>query len=256
MSKTNIATEIRRQAYIERLASENARLTAENSALRRRLALTKRADEDNPAQPVPEPAPEAPAATTDETKIPDKDTEPTTPGGEIPPESAEHTVDVTEAGGVDPADPATQQEVTSPVADGVDHAIEDVRTEVDVNHDAETIGENFATGDWANVTARRVKQASENARNRNFACLRLARLRIQAGIAQGDDLELAMQIEASSIKPEAIRAEIESLTKVVGARGQAPGRPRQATAGRAAPSLASRPAPLTGQTDDDAYAFV
>jgi hypothetical protein len=89
------------------------------------------------------------------------------------------------------------------------------------------------------------KQASAN---HDFAtCMRLARLRLQAGLAQGDDVTIASQISTdATLTPKVIRHEINTLTPVV-AQLQAARQaaetplPRTAAKTRTAPSLASAP---------------
>jgi hypothetical protein len=87
--------------------------------------------------------------------------------------------------------------------------------------------------------------AAERTRARTYACLRLARLRLQAGIAQGDDLVIAQRIEASE-KPTdaALRSEITALAAVV--QRQASARPVRREATRGVPSLASNAVPSLG----------
>jgi hypothetical protein len=98
----------------------------------------------------------------------------------------------------------------------------------------------FEDGEWATTGARRVQA-------RTFAEIRLARLRIQAGLDEGDDLVVAQKIAASGISDEALRTEITTLSRV--SRQQ----PRQAvarrtTAARGVPSLVSSASPSFGPT--------
>ena len=228
MSTPSIATTARRQAHLQRLASENA-------ALRRRLA-----DAENPAQPVPEQGDEGASASTDETRAADTTTEVTTPGGVMPAPAADAAADVTTPGGVIPAVPAPSFDVEAPVAGGTDIPVPDVRTEVDINFDAETLADPaFDDGTWVTATAAQRRQAyADQIRQRIWSSLRLARMRRQAGIASGDELQLAMQIEASSLGDSDIRTEIDTLARVAQVRPQARQQQRTASEARTAPSLA------------------
>jgi len=246
-SMRHTASTNKMRSIIQAQANQIAELQGQNDSLRRRLAvanrrsaqLRRRADIDNPAQPWAEGAEEAPAATTEGT-IPsaqNSDVDVTTPGGwQDAPEAM--SVDVTEAGGVSMAEPAVDQDVTAPVAGGVDHAIEDLRTEVDVNADGEGMGEvAYADGEWATDAT--------TASKRTFASLRLARLRIEAGIDSGDDITLAEKIAKSNVTTAQIRNEISTLSKVqsVSASRRTASRP-QANVVRNVPSLVSTAAPV------------
>lgn len=78
--------------------------------------------------------------------------------------------------------------------------------------------------------------ASENgnqkASSRTYATLRLARLQVQAGIASGDELEIAASLDMSKISDGAIQEQIATLSKVVDAQSR--------TAGRTVPSIQTR----------------
>lgn len=221
----SLATVARRQAHVQRLAQENAELRRQVEAMQRK------ADAENPAQPVPEPGEEGAAASTEETRAADTTIDVTQPGGVMPAPSADASAEVTTPGGVIPAEAAPTQDVESPVSGGTDVPVEDVRTEVDVNKDAETIGEvAFTEGEWA-TTASKIRQ-------RVFASLRLARMRRTAGIAQGDEIDLAMQIEASRMTDGEIRTEIETLARVAQARPARPAAPAPQRIAARTPSLA------------------
>lgn len=220
----SLATVARRQAHVQRLAQENAELRRQVEALRRK------ADAENPAQPVPEPGEEGAAASTEETRAADTTIDVTQPGGVMDAPSADASAEVTTPGGVIPAEAAPTQNVEAPVSGGTDVPVADVRTEVDVNTEGETIGEiAFTEGEWA-TTAAKIRQ-------RVWASLRLAKMRRQAGIASGDEIDLAMQIEASRMTNGEIRTEIETLTRVASTRPQRQAPAPQRTAART-PSLA------------------
>lgn len=215
-------------------------------------ALRRLADANNPAQPVTEPGSESPAATTEQTRAADTTIQVTQPGGIMAAPDAMATVDLTQPGGVAQAPNAISQTVTAPV-NGYEQSVADMRTEVDVNTAGETIGENYITGDWANTTASKRDQA------RTFASLRLARLRLEAGIESGDDIAIAQKIAASKSPDAAIRAEIDALSKVQRTAGRRPGIRQQAV--RNVPSLVSTASPVVAvpapsmTPNDDEFLF-
>jgi hypothetical protein len=81
------------------------------------------------------------------------------------------------------------------------------------------------------------------ASRRTFAAIRLAKMRVQAGLAQGEELSVAERIERdASFSTPMIEHEIATLEQVGRAgmmRAAQPQRPQQRTAARAVPSLAS-----------------
>lgn len=233
------------------------RLNAENAVLRRRAGLApKTADEDNPAQPVPEPAESAPAQTTDEARAADATTDVTTPGSELTNVSPMSTTDVSTPGSTaTDVSPTATADVTSPVAG---------TTEMRPYNETVTLVQPDASG-ASNGTDRTnaydednswVQAKIEAARQRTYACLRLARLRVTAGLASGDDLVIAQQIEASRPSNDALRTEIQTLSAVVQRQASAaPAGPRR-QAQRSAPSLASIGSPIAhvaarGVAEDD-----
>jgi hypothetical protein len=226
-------------------------------------ALMKVADENNPAQPIADPPAEAPAETTEEAlgDLNDTDVEAigATPVTDV---SADATTDVTGTETVldepldlneqDPTRPVTGTEGPLPLAD--------VKTETDVrvgnpnNPDTAFPLE----GDFAQRATTGAREA------RTFAALRLARLRIQAGIDDGDDLAMATDIASSDISDEVMQAEINTLSKVI-RQGQGPARqakrnlvPRSASRERTAPSFVEPPQPqmqVTASVDADELLF-
>lgn len=102
-----------------------------------------------------------------------------------------------------------------------------------------------------------------NREARTFAALRLARLRIQAGIEQGDDLVLGTTIANSDVSDEAIASEIETLAKVVKSNRQNPPRRRRNLVPRSAgrvertvPSFQGAPVQKVAVApDDDEFLF-
>lgn len=269
-----------------RQASTNQALLDENARLRERVAqLTKRADEENPAQPVPEPSTTAPAESEAETvaepEAQNVDVE--TPGGVLPdPIKAPGDVETIGAEAEDAIVAGTNQtdNVEAPVA-GTTEVDPAAVIDVQPDHSAETLGEPAFTGDWINpgedtvpniggnaaggetVEARRKRAMQAQvgrqvaaARDRIWASIRLARLQIQAGLEQGDELELARKIEGSKDSMEAITREASTIQRLAQARPAAAARPQARQGSRRAPSLASdRPAVTGGvavRGDDEA----
>lgn len=216
---------------------------------RKVAALRRTADAENPAQPVPEPAAEAPAQTTDEAL---GDVNPDAPSGGNATDDLEEVgatsetdvtpdavVDVQAVGEVSPDQlDLNEQDVTKPVAGTTDVNVADTRVEGDVE----------AINEVRTDTAFPIDDPSQTktvGSQRTFASLRLARLRLEAGIVDdADDLTLGQQIEASSMSDESIANEVQTLTAVVAAKKASSTTeqarhlvPRSAT--RATPSLAT-----------------
>jgi hypothetical protein len=78
---------------------------------------------------------------------------------------------------------------------------------------------------------------------RLIASLRLARLRISAGIAKGDDLTIGQTIATSEMSDELIGHEIATLSLVKMPEQNVPVQRQAVTAARAVPSLAPTFAP-------------
>jgi hypothetical protein len=279
MTQNNLAMAARRRQAAAKPSTQ--RLVEENAALRNRIAqLTKRADEENPAQPVPEPSTTAPAeseeATVAEPEAQNVDVE--SPGGVIADPIQNGSADLEEIGGVvqDEILAGTNQtdNVEAPVA-GTTEVDPAAVIDVQPDNSAETMGEPAFTGDWINPGADTVPDIGGNAagggsvessrafkallgrrnsetRDRIWASIRLARLRIAAGMEKGDELELARKIEASSDSMEAITREASTIQTL----RQAAPRTAPRTSSRRAPSLASdRPAVVGGlavRSDDEA----
>jgi hypothetical protein len=232
-----------------------ARLAAENAVLRRRAGLVRTADEENPAQPVPEPAPGAATQSTSDTRAADTTTEVTTPGAALTDVAPMTTTDVTTPGAAATevgADATT--EVTTPVAG---------TTEMVPYDQSVTLVQPDASGasngsDKTNAFAEDNSwvQSAEAVRARTYACLRLAKLRVQAGLESGDELVIAQRIEANKPSNDSIRTEITTLEAVT--RRQASVAPRRREAARSMPSLASTGSPMSrtaSYDDDDSIAF-
>lgn len=190
-------------------------------------AMTKQADVQNPAQPIPEPPAVPPTQTTQEAEAPEAQANVQTPGL-VPGSTQDVAADATTTAytpGMDIPGPAFKNlvDVTAPV-DGTQNPrpLSEVKTETDVR-----VGDPMVAttafplqGPFANAqrTSSKKGRGGEggNSSKRTMAAIRLARLRIEAGIAEpGGDLELAATIEKdASISTEAIEGEIATLTKV------------------------------------------
>jgi hypothetical protein len=162
-------------------------------------AMLKRADVQNPAQPVPEPAAEPAPESTVDAKTPEAFADVMAPGlvpGSTQDVAADVSSTVYTPGQDTPASPVKYlDDVTRPV-DGTQGPlpINQTRTETDVR-----VGNPMnpqrafpVEGEFAN--AQRLSSAQQ-ASARTMASLRLARLRIQANTAEGNDFAVATGIE-------------------------------------------------------------
>jgi hypothetical protein len=203
-------------------------------------------------------------------------TEDVVPAAEAPAESTEETINEPEAQGVDvetvggvtetPTADVTGADVTSVGGEMATPAPLDVQdtekpiagaTEVDPEASSEDRPNNDESAESADYTPtpsgwntaqrraaveRQLGEIRTSVRDRIFSSLHLARLRVQANIADTrDDLVLARQIEESGLSNEAIANEISSLRRVVTAQREAVRQvpvPQQRQAGRRSPSLA------------------
>lgn len=233
-----VATQDLQLTYLARLAGVTPQFTA----------IKKKADANNPGQPIPDPASEPATTSTEEAVSPETHDDVRnlgmTPGSTQ--DVAADTTDVALRPGESlPTSPFNELvDVTAPVA-GTETQLplEQTRIETDVrvgdpdNPETAfpwTISPNQSNG---GTTAKRDD-------GRMVASIRLARLQIQAGLAQGDDLALGAQIQASGASNEEIRstiATLESVAKVAGRGRQRPTNlvPRTATGQvqRTVPSL-------------------
>ena len=272
-------------------------------------AVLKQADLANPAQPVPDPPQEPPTQTTEEalasgaptgsgtgehrgpghteddpsrpgatpgsmTAVPaEATTTAITPGADLPTPPANNLVDVT-----------APVQGTNPSQDG-GVPIEQRRVETDVRVNPNPLaaqgpgiggaGTDGTAFPWT-IAARETLQSTaamspEDERGaRTFAAIRLAKLRLTAGLARGDELELATHIERdAALSLHDIEREIQTLGQVSKAAAVAQAQPRYPrtmaprTASRSAPSFASEtPAPamamtagVTGFDSDDGDLF-
>lgn len=242
----------------------------------RQQVMTRHADVLNPASPVPDP-PEAPATeSTEQALQPLTNDDPsrpgTTPGANAGVPARQTTTAIT-PGVEDQTPPATNLiDVTAPVT-GTNPSqdggvpLEQRRIETDVRIDPDPLkahgpgiggqGDNGSAFPWM-LDAQQPKAGQGQraaalnggsaldppvtgeaaAAQRTFASIRLAKLRIATGSAQGDELSVAERIERDASMPTAlIEHEIGILSRMP-AYQPAP-RPMQRAAARAVPSLAS-----------------
>ena len=213
------------------------------AGLERQLKVVrKRADVENPAQPIPEPTPAPAAYSTEETRD-HTDADLLTPGGvaEVSDVSEDLNVDLLEAGGVWDVELTDGGDVTVPVAGTTEQRPYD-ETVINAEVQYRGLDTELAYEESQPLFGEEAKEA------RFVAALRLARLRLQAGIATGDDLTLATSISQSKMKTSAIRQEIKTLDEVVKAGSKKPVSRTAArrlvpkAAGRTAPSMAAEAA--------------
>jgi hypothetical protein len=258
-------------AYVARLAG----VSKEVDAIRRQ------ADIDNPAQPVPNPPSEAPVETTEQAATPEAYDNPNqigqTPGANQG-VAAETTATPMDPGVTLPTAPYNQLlNVSAPVAGTETHTPPDTtRIETDVRvgdpmnpETAYSLNPAFGPSQQQGTTPPRSGEMSQTAasRSRTMASLRLAKHRITAGLARGDEFEVAASIESNPNMTEPmIRHEIATLSQVTkaAARAQRPQGlvPRAASSAqgvqRTMPSLVTQPAPITsvagavGSVDEEA----
>jgi hypothetical protein len=261
-------------AYVARLAG----VTKEVEAIRTQAALErKKADADNPAQPVPNPPSEQATESTEQAATPEAYDNPNqigqTPGANQG-VAAETTATPMDPGVTLPTAPYNQLlNVSAPVA-GTETQLplNQTRIETDVRvgdpmnpETAYPLNPAFGPSAQQGTTPPRSGEMSQTgSRNRAIASMRLARHRITAGLVRGDEFTVAASIEADQDLTDAmIRHEIATLSQVTKAAARA-ARPQglvpRAASGvqRTMPSLVTQPAPITsvagavGASDDDA----
>lgn len=254
--RAHTAKQDRQIAQLTRGLSAVARLTGYDTQVR--TAIFKRADEQNPAQPVPEPAGGAPTESTAEAEAPEAKADVRQPG--LVPgtnnDTAADAVTTSYTPGQDIPSPALNnlQDVTQPI-DGTQgpRPLQETKTLVDVR-----IGDPMnaqvafpVNGPYAN--AQRTSSISDA---RAVAALRLAKLRIATGTSEHDDEISAMEgiVRDASLSDDAIEREINTLSRVRTASAKTVEAPRNlvpqpAKVNRTVPSLTSRTAAVR---DDDA----
>jgi hypothetical protein len=242
-----------------------------------RRVMRRHADVMNPASPVPDPPEGPPSETTEQALMPEAMDDPSrpgaTPGANSRVPAAQTTTAITP--GVEmQTPPATNLvDVTAPVQ-GTNPSqdggvpIEQRRIETDVRVDPDPLkahgpgiggqGDNGSAFPWV-LDARMPDQGGQVGQGqraaslhggspldppdeaassrRTFGAIRLAKLRVQAGLAQGDELAVAERIERdASLSTAMIEHDITTLEQVGAMRPQAP---IQRQAARSAPSLMS-----------------
>jgi hypothetical protein len=220
--------------------------------------ISKHADIMNPAQPVPDPASSGPTRTTQETATPEARDNAQLLGetpGSVNNLAADQVDTALRPGQSIPTSPwGTPTDVTSPVAGTETHVPNELtRLEVDVrvgDPNNPQIAFPLLGGPEVAATEQGVGgQAAAASRNRVVASLNLARLRIAAGLAKGDDLSVSAAIESdSSLSNEMIAHEINILSGVNKAASKQARTnnnlvPRKASASRTTPSFVGDNAP-------------
>jgi hypothetical protein len=235
----------RQMAHLAASAPKNhqdALVAIGKEGYRKVSALQRQANPANPAQPIMEPNPEAPIVTEQQAMQPSARDDVTqlgaTPMTDV---SADATVAVDQPYGEYANQPVglNRVDVTAPV-DGTQYQRPPSETIIPVdvrigNPDNPqpafpwTMGPVGANGPQlsgpsvGNPASGAQPQAQGN--KRAFATLHLAKLQIQAGIANGDDLAIAASLDASSMSDSEIQGQIETLAKVVEARKTASAAP-------------------------------
>jgi hypothetical protein len=252
--------------------------------------IRRQADLANPGQPVPDPPQEPPVQSTEEALASGAPTgsgtgehrgpghsedDPSRPGttpGSLTAVPAEQTTTALQPGVTIPTPPANQLvDVTAPIQGtnpsqdgGVPVEQRRIETDVRVNPDplkASGPGIGGAGNDgtafpWT-IAARQAVAGPPSAEDergaRTMASIRLARLRVTAGLARGDELEVGAAIEKdAALSLRDIEHEISTLSQVARTAAAQPQRyprnlgPRQAA--RSAPSFAGSPQPVMAMT--------
>ena len=252
--------------------------------------IRRQADLANPAQPVPDPPQEPPVQSTEEAldsgaptgsgtgehrgpgHSEDDPSRPGTTPGSLTAVPAEQTTTAITPGADLPTPPANQLiDVTAPVQGtnpsqdgGVPIQQRRVETDVRVNPNPLAaqgpgiggLGNDGTAYPWT-IAARQAIAGPASAEDergaRTMASIRLARLRVTAGLARGDELEVGAAIEKDArLSLRDIEHEIGTLSQVTRAAAQGQPRyprglgPRQAA--RSAPSFAGQPVPAMAMT--------
>lgn len=251
-------------AFIARVAGVSDQLTAIRTEADK---MRKKADIENPAQPVPNPPSQPATESTEQAATPEAYDNPNaigqTPGANQG-VAAETTATPMDPGVTLPTAPFNNlQDVSAPVAGAETQLpLNQTRIETDVRvgdpmnpETAFPLNPAFGPSAQRGTTPPRSGEMSQTAsqgEGRTMASMRLAKLRIAAGLVRGDEFAVTAQIEGdASLTTEAIRAEVDTLTRVAKAAGRQ-NRPRpQGLVPRAAgvqrtmPSLVTQPAPIT-----------
>jgi hypothetical protein len=243
------------QKQINELARENAILRLQLGYVsslagvsKQVEAIRKRADIENPAQPVDNPPSEGPFETTEQSVQPEAFDDVRNPGltpGSVGGVPAETTDVALNPGETLPTSPFNQLENVQAPVQGTETQLplDQTRIETDVRVGDPMNPEIAFPWDISQNQSNASKHVAGKG-NRTIASIQLARLQIQAGLSQEtNDLALGAQIEASKVSDAEIASVINTLANVqkVAARGQArPANlvPRSASVRRTTPSLA------------------
>jgi hypothetical protein len=268
------------QRQIEAMARENAVLrlqlgyVAQLAGVSKQVeAIRKRADIENPAQPVANPPSEGPFETTEQAVQPEAYDDVRNPG------QTPGSVNKVPAQSVDVALNPGESLPTAPFnqLDNVQAPIQGTETQLPLNQTR--VETDVRVGDPMNPQVAYPWDMSPNQSNgggpgkaasrgnRTIASIQLARLQIEAGLSQEtNDLALGAQIEASRVSDAEIASTINTLAGVrrVASRQtqRPPGMvPRTAGVRRTTPSLATDPgltvvASVSGDDTADADLFL
>lgn len=211
-------------------------------------AIRKRADIDNPAQPVDNPPSEPAFEQTEQAVQPEAMDDVRAPGmtpGSVGGVPAETTDVALNPGESLPTSPFNQMENVQAPVQGTETQLplEQTRIETDVRVGDPTNPQIAFPWDISQNQSNASKHAASKV-NRTLASIQLARLQIAAGLSQeSNDLALGAQIEASKTSDAEIVSTINTLSNVQKAASRQQGRPaglvpRSASVRRTTPSLA------------------
>jgi hypothetical protein len=235
-------------------------------------ALARTADISNPAQPVPDPGEQGPSETTEQAAASETNDDVRSPGqtGNSAQGVPAATTDVAvQPGGTLPAEPyGNLQDVTAPVSGTNTGEVggDQTRIESDVrvgNPMVPDVAFPWTVSPNQSNSAPPADGEMGHARSaaRLLASIRLAKLRIEARLARGDELSMGAVIDADpGMSDSAISHEISVLSQVT--RRSVPVAPSGKTvprraATRTAPSLAGSPSlSTTASADDDSSLFL
>lgn len=213
--------------------------------------IRRKADLDNPAQPVPNPPSEPASESTQEAATPEAYDDPRNPGmtpGSVQDVPADTTTVALQPGEALPTAPFTDlQDVQAPVAGTETHVPNEqtrIETDVRVSPNASPTANPQVAFPWNDAMGPNLS----NTGSRQIASIRLARLQIEAGMAEGetDDLSLGARIAASDTADDEINRTIQILeeTRKAAARKEASRKerpagmvPRSASTSRTVPSM-------------------
>lgn len=217
---TLIANDRRKTAQIDVLTrglKAVSKLTGNDLSVR--AAMLKIADEQNPAQPVPEPRPEPPTETTVEAETPEAFADVRAPGL-VPGSNQDVAADAVSTAytpGMDIPSPAINQlvDVTRPI-DGTQSArpLNETKTLTDVRVGDPMNAQTAFPPNGPFGNAQRTSSADSG--TRAVASLRLAKLRIATGTAEHDDETILMDSihRDASLSDQSIAIEIKALERV------------------------------------------